>query len=74
MRMSANIEGSGKLTAGEIIQHLQQVPQTAFVKVKSTEDPRDGLNSWSIQAEWDGTVGTFPSHSTHPFKTQFATR
>lgn len=53
MKMSASASGEGKLTAKELKDNLNLIPDHAEVDVSISTDPRDGVTIWSMQAEWN---------------------
>lgn len=52
MKMEASANGTGKLTAGELMHQLIGVPPEAAVHIKTGDSQMDG-EYWSLKAEWD---------------------
>jgi hypothetical protein len=59
MKMHAEANGSGQLTAGELMHQLLGIPPEAILHIRTDGDQRDGPY-WSVKAEWDRAETPMP--------------
>lgn len=53
MQVSGSMTGTGRLTARQLIDMLNEFPPEAVVRVNAGTDPREREPYWSINAVWE---------------------